>query len=284
MKKALNMRSPLPWTGVGMLGLLLVGGLPMQRALAQTAVISVSAQTAQGTQDTGVHEIILGSTQGVNLSFIRTGETITKVWLDDPTRVVIDFDGCLNAAGSGSSGTGTGCNGASFVHIRQLPSPIDFPQELVTGDGGSTLLTMVTSGSSGVKVYQFRLIIRQGKPPYSLIEVTAAPPATPAQLVNISQEYQQTVLRQLSAGLATAEAQGLVDKTSPTYAQVIQCIALMNSGTPFATALSQSGVPRALIDRLRSFAPAASATSPASFNRPPLNRSMLTPNVPSSAR
>jgi len=45
-------------------------------AIAQTAVLSVGQQTAQGTYETGVYTIRLGTSQGVNLSFLAVHETI----------------------------------------------------------------------------------------------------------------------------------------------------------------------------------------------------------------
>lgn len=40
--------------------------------------------------------ILLASGSGVNLSFLSSEQTVTKVWLDNPSFVVIDSDGCLS--------------------------------------------------------------------------------------------------------------------------------------------------------------------------------------------
>lgn len=227
--------------------------LPCSAQAETAAVYRVSSETAEGTTQTTLQRLILG-TQGLNLSFLKLNETVQKVWLDNPSRVVIDFDGCLSGGGLGGSPSGgsTGCNGASLIRLRQLPQAIDFPKGLFA-DGSTTQLTVITTSGSGRKVYQFQLVLAGGQPPYSLVEIIPSPPPAPAQLVSISQEYQQTVLRQLSKGLAIAESKQLVDRTSTAYQQVVATIALMQGGKPFVEATKQTGVPNALIDRLRSF-------------------------------
>ena len=234
-------------------GVIVLSGAP---TLAQ-AVQNVSSDTAQGTTQTGPQRIQLGY-QGVNLSFLKTGETIKKVWLDDPTQVVIDFDGCLagqlDTSGSGGGVSGADCGGAAIIHLRQLPARLNFPKGLFAG--GNTSLSVVTQNGSERKLYQFQLVLAGGSPPYRTVDVLPSPAPAPAQLTSISQEYQQTVLRQLSKGLAVAESKQLVDRSSVAYQQVVATIALMQSGKPFAEALKQTGVPNALVDRLRAFASA----------------------------
>ena len=218
-----------------------------EAAYAQSAVHSVGSQTVQGNYDTGVYEVRLGSTQAVNISFIKSGETIQKVWLDDPSRIVIDFDGCLVNTATENNST-CQMNGARFIHVRQLRSEIELPVEMSTGDGNYSLMTILTDSG---KVYQIQLVLGSGRPPYSLVEINPAPPPAPAQMVSLSQEYQREILGQLSRGLAVAEAQGLIDQTSAAYTSLRQMIALMQSGTAFADAQKQSNTPTTLISRLR---------------------------------
>jgi hypothetical protein len=263
------LRWMLPYVvGLSAVGTTLGIGFHARPAQAQTAVQSVSTQNAQGTYETGVQRIVLGTTQGVNLSFIRTGETIQRVWLDDPSRVVVDFDGCLSSALSEASQCQSNSAGTTIVHIRQLSERINFPSQAVSGNGRISLLTVVTNSTSGRKIYQFQLVLQGGAPPHSLIEIIPSPAPTPAQLVSISQEYQQTVLRQLSQGLASAEASGLVDRTSPAYAQLQSCIALMQQGTAFAEAMQQSNVPSALVDQIRGLAAQTQAPQPVPSSTP----------------
>jgi hypothetical protein len=239
----------IPWAiGLGIVGFLFLSDT---RAIAQTAAItSVSAQTAQGTYETPVYEITLGTSQGVNLSFLKTGETIQRVWLNDPSRVVIDFDGCLsnNQADSDSSCTG---NTASIIHVRQLSEQINFPGVAVSGNGYTAFLTVITNAAGTSKIYQFQLVLGGSTPPYSLVEILPPPPPTRSQLVSLTQQYQQRILRQLSQGLAYVEAAGLIDESSVQYSNVRQLIALMQSGTAYEDAMKQSNTDSDLVDRLR---------------------------------
>jgi hypothetical protein len=248
------MRNPLVLLS-GAIGLGIVGSsicFGGGRAIAQTAAItSVSAQTAQGTYETPVYGIQLGTSQGVNLSFLKTGETIQRVWLNDPSRVVIDFDGCLsnNQADAGSGGCANGT--ASIIHIRQLSDPIEFPGIAVSGNGRTVFLTVITNASGTSKIYQFQLALGGSTPPYSLVEILPPPPPTRSQIISLTQQYQQRILRQLSQGLAYVEAAGLIDESSPQYSNVRQLIALMQSGTPYIDAMKQTNTSSELVDKLR---------------------------------
>ncbi|XHX78549.1 MAG: hypothetical protein RBJ76_01010 [Stenomitos frigidus ULC029] len=228
----------------------LLGSAPQARA-ERAAVLKVSANTAQGTTQTGIQRLTLG-VHGLNLSFLALNESIQKVWLDDPTRVVIDFDGCLVGAlgGGGGGSSSSSCGGASIIRLRQLPQPIAFPKGLFA-EQSTTQLTVITVSGSTRKLYQFQLVLAGGTPPYSMVEIIPSPAPAPAQLVSVSQEYQQTVLRQLSKGLAIAESKQMLDRQSAAYQQAVATIALMQGGKPFAEATKQTGVPNALVDRLR---------------------------------
>ena len=218
-------------------------------AEAKQAVLRISTQQAQGTPDTEPQVVRLGVLSGVNLSFIKTGELIQKVWLDNPTQILMDFDACL--PGGAGGGEGVGCTGATIVHLRSLVSPLEFPKGIFSNPR-TTALTIVTNKSGTRTIYQFRLSLVSGKSPYPLVEIFPSPPISTAQLTNLTVQYNQTVLNQLSKGLAAAESKGMIDRSSPSYDQAKRLIALLNQGTPFGTALVQTGIPSAVVDRLRS--------------------------------
>lgn len=225
-------------------------GLSPPMAIAQTAVLSVGSQTAQGTYETGVQRITLGTTQGVNLSFLPTGEVIQRVWLNDPSRVVVDFDGCLPQSG-GSQDCGES-SGASIIHIRQLSERIDFPAVAVSGNGRSVHMTVVTVNPSRQRrIYQFSLELRRGAPPFSLVQIVPATHLSSSQVQQVSPVYQQEILSQLSLGLARAESAQDPMLTASIRAKVAQLIALMQSGTPYTDAVRQAQVPSHVIQRLR---------------------------------
>lgn len=90
---------------------------------------------------------------GVAINFISLG-TVQKIWLDDPSRIVLSFDGNLCSFSDNSSCSNE--QGATVVHLRQI-KPIQFPNLIRSADG-STMLTVIVSGNAGRNLYQFRLI------------------------------------------------------------------------------------------------------------------------------
>lgn len=104
---------------------------------------------------------------GLNINFIPTGEVVKKVWLDDPSRLGVDFDGtlCLTEAENCSD------TGATVIHLRRI-NPIKFPQLPKTQ---ATLLSVVTQGEDGAKnLYQFHVTYGKGKPQYVSVNITPA--------------------------------------------------------------------------------------------------------------
>jgi hypothetical protein len=146
------------------------------RVLANNAVLrSIFACQAQGLGG-AIPEITVWYDQGTNLSFLPTGETIKKTWLDDPSQVTLDFDGpmCVQF-GQQASNTGDCENSAAdVIHLRRiqkLPIP-DLPNR------DSTLLTVVTEGQGRRNLYTFRVIYSNGKPEYNTLTVYPGQPSS----------------------------------------------------------------------------------------------------------
>jgi hypothetical protein len=109
-----------------------------------------------------VPEIGLAQGSGVNITFIPAGRIIQKVWLDDPTWVVFDVDGCL-------VGQTKECARptATTVHLKRI-NPLRIEGLSSTG---RSLLTVITSGEAGdLKISTFRIVPR-GSPGISIVEV-----------------------------------------------------------------------------------------------------------------
>ncbi|PSB41593.1 hypothetical protein C7B80_30205 [Cyanosarcina cf. burmensis CCALA 770] len=102
---------------------------------------------------------------GLNINFIPTSEVVKKVWLDDPSRLGVDFDGtlCVSEAENCSD------TGATVIHLRRI-NPIKFPQLPKTQ---ATLLSIVTQGEDGAKnLYQFHVTYGQGKAQYATVNIS----------------------------------------------------------------------------------------------------------------
>ena len=162
------------------------------RALADNAVLrSIFSCQAQGLGG-AIPTVKVWYQNGTNLSFIPAGETIKKVWLDDPSRVTLDFDGpmCINFGGQGDSNGSDGgdCenSAASVIHMRRVKK-LDIPGIPPQENDSKTLLTVVTEGGGKRKLYTFRVIYGEGMPEYNTMAVFADPPSsseTPCVRIN----------------------------------------------------------------------------------------------------
>ncbi|MDJ0736398.1 MAG: hypothetical protein QNJ47_20435 [Nostocaceae cyanobacterium] len=144
------------------------------RAVANNAVLrSIFSCQAQGLGG-AIPTIKVWFQQGTNLSFIPAGETIKKVWLDDPSQVTLDFDGpmCLQF---GNNNNNQDCqnSAANVIHLRRIKR-LNIPGIPYTD---KTLLTVVTEAQEGRKLYTFRVLYREGSPEYNTLAVFRDPPS-----------------------------------------------------------------------------------------------------------
>ncbi len=167
---------------------------------------------------------------GTNLSFIPTGETIQRVWLDDPSRITLDFDAPLCQGGDGRS---CGKASTSVIHLRRI-RPLNWaglPQ------ASSTLLTVITEGSAGRQIYQFRVAYGSGTPQYSTLEVRGNSGGS-------------VRLSHVERGLQVAIAKGLVNSNARMIAKVNQFLTLSRTGMEVSAAAQKSGVSLKLVNKL----------------------------------
>lgn len=144
---------------------------------------TVSTEQAQGTNGS-VITLEVAPGYGLNINLIPTGEVVKKAWIDDPSRIVLSFDGNLCQSSGDSE-----CNneGATVIHLRQI-NPIAFPN-LPRSPGGGTLLTLITESSEGRNIYQFKVVPVSGMPKYTVLSISpdveqpspVLPPALPEQ-------------------------------------------------------------------------------------------------------
>jgi hypothetical protein len=214
-----------------------------QALLATTSVRRVSQ--AQATGDSGkipTIEVWIGS--GINLNFLLTGETIERVWLDDPSRLVVDFDDVNCVAGNT-------CR-ATVLHLRRI-NPLNFPE---LPQSSTTLLSVITSSPSGRKLYQFRIAYGSGSPQYYTVTLVPEKPPLPGIKPEPSIELiagGRASLVDVQRGLNVAKAQGMISELNGNVQleyQVLDFIALVRNGTSPTEASARAGVTMAAIEKL----------------------------------
>jgi len=140
------------------------------------SVLALSARTVSVEEAQGISGSVItlevAPGYGLNINLIPTGEVVKKAWIDDPSRITLSFDGNLC-----QGATDQQCNneGATVIHLRQI-QPIAFPN-LPRSPGGGTLLTLITEGSQGRKIYQFKVMPVAGAPKYTVLNVSSDIPA-----------------------------------------------------------------------------------------------------------
>lgn len=147
---------------------------------AQT-VRTVSPEQAQGREAEPV-TIPLAPGAGINISFIGMNAAIEKAWLDNPTWLTLDSDGCLSSKNSSANAPGSQGNAAraynrgevtcetpSYVlHLRRI-NDLKFEGLPSTPETTLSVITRTEDGTRQISV--FRLV--RGRSTFHTLEVTS---------------------------------------------------------------------------------------------------------------
>ncbi|WP_225895597.1 hypothetical protein [Dendronalium phyllosphericum] len=107
--------------------------------IAAPVVRTIKQSQASGTT-AKLQTINVWNGHGVAISFYEIGETIKKVWLDDPSQILLDTDGCLEGLDQNCPNPGAG-----LIHLRRIKR-VNIPGLPQTS---TTLLTVITQSSTG---------------------------------------------------------------------------------------------------------------------------------------
>ena len=200
----------------------------------------VSANVATGNSGSDIPKIELSPGYGVNISFIKSGEIVEKVWLDNPALASLDVDGCL-------SGLGQQCEkeGATVIHLRRV-NPLKVP---LLPQTNTSLLTVIAKGNSGRRVYLFRIAMGDRTPNYHTIEIT---PAQTEELErrNLLFPTNTTNSQLISQGLEAAQQQRLILPNSRLWKRIETFIINLKTGESINDAARKSGISLRLVNRL----------------------------------
>jgi hypothetical protein len=240
-------------------------GLPV---LAQASVRRISISEATGGQKQPPL-IELAPGMGVNISFLAVGETVQKVWFDNPSFSTLDADGCL--VGLTTAQQEKTCEGAKVLHLRRI-NPLQFRNLPKTN---SSLLTAITSAN---RVYLFR-VVTASKPKYYTVEIVkdAMPQGGDAPRIVSSTPTRSPVVRSLlvapapvsrvaqrqhlvrisnyswdnlNRGLEVALASRFVSASQPLYGRIQNLLARLRAGQSIESAARESGISLKLVRRL----------------------------------
>jgi hypothetical protein len=210
--------------------------------VAQAAPVqSIFASRAEGKNGKPLATITLWPGHSTNLNLIPTGEVIKKAWLDDPSQVAIDFDGCLPREGQEATAENR-CR-ATVIRLRQTGDTAPGP---TNPENGSPVLILISEGSQGKKLYQFRVEMGKGVPQYDTL--TVYPDAQGTASIDVGQR--KATVEDISRGLSLAETQKLISRQDAAWGKVQNFLAQVRSGESVDHALQRSGSNMAIITKL----------------------------------
>ena len=170
--------------------------------------------------------------EGVTITFIPSRQIVQKVWLDNPTWLTVDADGCLEGLGTGSCEH----NSATSIHLRRI-KPLQIEGLPATG---TSLLTVISRDASGeLKISTFKLVSATSAQ-HSLVEVV------PAAGLRLPDTINPVLVQR---GRDVAISQGWLRK-SDRLSQKIDEFLTLSQTEPTLVAAQRAGISMALIERL----------------------------------
>ena len=214
-------------------------GITATAAQAQS-VYSLSAERAQGVTGHQSPSLKLWSGYGTNLSFLATDETIVQVWIDDPSRVVLDFDEPLCAA---TAPPDCVSGKPAVIHLRRIQGLAIVHLPRATG----TLLTVITETVGGDRhLYEFRLEFATGEPDYHTVVIE------PGALLN-----PVFGLMDVEHGLEVTQSRDLISPEQDLWQRLQIFLSLARNDIAIPTAANRAGVSLDVITQLAAWGAAA---------------------------
>jgi hypothetical protein len=212
---------------------------PTIAAEIKQGVKQVSQDMATGNSSQKIPQIALSPGYGVNISFIKSGEIVEKVWLDNPAIASLDVDGCL-------TGLSKECeqSGATVIHLRKI-NRLKLPQLPSTN---TSFLTVVTKGKSQRQVYLFQVVVGKNKSNYHTLEILPNSNVFPESTIHSNINNNQ--LQQIIRGINISKQQGLISDNSRLRKRIELFLINVRSGKSISIAARDSGISMQLISRL----------------------------------
>ncbi len=166
----------------------------------------------------------LANGYGVTLSFLSSNQVITKAWLDNPSFVVVDGDGCLQGLPGGANCSG---QGAKVLHLKRI-NDLKIPGLPSTN---TSLLTVITSGPGGGGIYIFK-VNKSSNPGELVYEIIPPTPSPQQQVVS-------PLIRQLEKGIKKASQPENIDDWKTIMPQVRRVFISLKQGLSLNQSLNK---------------------------------------------
>ena len=203
---------------------------------------TVSVARALGKLGTP-YQVFLSPGIGVSIS-VPDGEFIEKVWLDDPSAIVVDANGCL----SGLPRIGE-CKGeATALHLRAIER-LNFPGVLVSHS--SLLSVMAATGGGKRNIYLFE-VIPSARAKQTVFSIAIEnPQPVPAIAPQVEVRPTAIAAQAVERGAAIATSASLYPQNSPIWNRVRDFVSRLKGGQSVRAAAAASGVSLELLYKLQ---------------------------------
>ena len=212
------------------------------KTYAQSTVRTIKQSQVSGST-AKLQKIQVWNGSGVSISFYEVKEMVKRVWIDDPSQVLIDTDGCLEGIDQNCQNSSAGL--LHLRRIKKLPVP-GLPQT------SATLLTVITQTASGErKVYHFQVTPSNSRPEYSQVSIISDNPSSRVTRPLLSPLVQTTrITKQIRAGMSVAISNGLLNQSDELHNRIEQFLTNFQGGDEMATAANKAGVSLSLVNKL----------------------------------
>jgi hypothetical protein len=207
------------------------------------SVINFSTSQAEGRTGS-IPSLTVWPGMGLSLNFSGTGSRIVKAWIDDPSRLTLDFDTPLCSSEGNSR-----CGGATVIHLRRI-HPLEFDQIPSTP---TTLLTVVTEAGGARKVYYFNVSYGSGRAQYVAANINTDPRPALQQQQRLEESARARADR-IERGLKIARQRDSSQQNQLVFERVETLLARVRSGMSFADALRRANLAPSVLDQLEALA------------------------------
>ncbi len=211
-----------------------------ERVIASELVHTIPAHNGSTKQLQPI-QVPLATGSGVSINFASSGKTIQKVWLDNPSFVTLDADGCL--AGLPSSAHCQGST-ASLIYLRRIQD-LSIPGLPKTNH---SLLTVVTENNGQKNVYLFR-IVKAHTPSKLVFEVVGNRQRNTNQTPPSTEPLVITTAR-ITNGFKKGIARKLLSEDGALAKKINVFIGYLESGIPKTKAAQKVGLSQQVVNKL----------------------------------
>ncbi|MCC5668924.1 hypothetical protein LC653_34985 [Nostoc sp. CHAB 5784] len=192
------------------------------KTYAQETVRTIKQSQVSGST-AKLQKIKVWNGSGVSISFYEINEMVKRVWIDDPSQVLIDTDGCLEGIDQNCQNSSAG-----LLHLRRIKKVLvpGLPQT------SATLLTVITQTASGDrKVYHFQVTPSNSRPEYSQVSIIPDKPSSLVTRPRLSPLVQTTrITKQIRAGMRVAINNGFLSSSDELHNRIEQFLTHFQGG------------------------------------------------------